>query len=62
MRAQTIKSLTSKTNDPIIRFSLRPWWSRLLKRVFDLVISGLGLLFLSPVFGLLSIAIQRDSP
>ncbi|HEX7541406.1 MAG TPA: sugar transferase [Anaerolineales bacterium] len=33
-----------------------------LKRIFDLLISAFGLLLLSPVFGLIAMAIKRDSP
>jgi lipopolysaccharide/colanic/teichoic acid biosynthesis glycosyltransferase len=38
------------------------WRSGFLKRAFDIFASALGLLFLSPLFGLLAIAIKRDSP
>lgn len=36
--------------------------SGFLKRAFDILASGLGLLLLAPLFGLLAIAIKRDSP
>lgn len=42
--------------------SPRKWRSGFLKRAFDIFASALGLLFLSPLFGLLAIAIRRDSP
>ncbi len=62
MTTQTIKSTGSKADRPTSHFSLRAWRSRAVKRAFDIVLSGLGLLFLSPVFGLLAILIKRDSP
>jgi exopolysaccharide biosynthesis polyprenyl glycosylphosphotransferase len=36
--------------------------SRLLKRVMDIVLSAVGLLFLSPFFALVALAIKLDSP
>jgi lipopolysaccharide/colanic/teichoic acid biosynthesis glycosyltransferase len=33
-----------------------------MKRLFDLFVSTLGLLFLSPFFGIIAWAIRRDSP
>ncbi|MFZ5882108.1 MAG: sugar transferase [Chloroflexota bacterium] len=44
-----------------LRISPRKWRSAFLKRAFDILASGLGLLLLSPLFGLLAIAIKRDS-
>jgi len=32
------------------------------KRVFDLVVAGLGLLLISPLFGLIALAVKLDSP
>ena len=55
MRTQTIQSI-----EPT--FSLSLSFGRLLKRTFDIVISGLGLLILSPLFGFIAILIKRDSP
>jgi len=37
-------------------------WRGFLKRAFDILAAGLGLLFLAPFFGLIAIAIKRDSP
>jgi lipopolysaccharide/colanic/teichoic acid biosynthesis glycosyltransferase len=34
---------------------------KLVKRLFDILASALGLLFLSPVFGLIALTIKRDS-
>jgi lipopolysaccharide/colanic/teichoic acid biosynthesis glycosyltransferase len=48
----------SNTQQP----SLRKWRSGFFKRAFDIFASALGLFFLSPLFGLLAIAIRRDSP
>jgi lipopolysaccharide/colanic/teichoic acid biosynthesis glycosyltransferase len=45
------------------RLFIRPGLaSRALKRAFDILMAGLGLICLSPVFGLLAILIRRDSP
>jgi lipopolysaccharide/colanic/teichoic acid biosynthesis glycosyltransferase len=38
------------------------WWRGISKRGFDILASGLGLLFLSPVFCLLAFYIKRESP
>ncbi|MBI3091898.1 MAG: undecaprenyl-phosphate glucose phosphotransferase [Candidatus Tectomicrobia bacterium] len=37
-------------------------WSRLLKRLADLLVAGLGLLLLAPLFGVIAIAIKLSSP
>jgi lipopolysaccharide/colanic/teichoic acid biosynthesis glycosyltransferase len=62
MAAQTIKSTDSKADEPTSHFSLRTWRSNVMKRAFDVVLSGLSLLILSPIFLLVSILIKRDSP
>jgi len=62
MTTQTIKSTGSKADDPTSHFSPRAWWSKVVKRAFDVVLSGLGLLILSPIFLLVSILIKRNSP
>ncbi len=62
MTTQTIKSTDSKSDDLTSHFSLRTWMSKAVKRGFDLLISGLGLLFLSPLFLYIAILIKRDSP
>lgn len=45
--------------------SLRPTrldgWGKVIKRIFDLVFSGLGLIILSPLFLIVAIAIKLDS-
>lgn len=41
---------------------ISPGFSRAFKRLFDIVVSFTALIFLAPVFGLLAIAIKRDSP
>lgn len=38
------------------------WFDRFLKRGLDICVAGLGLLFLSPLLGLISIAIKLESP
>jgi lipopolysaccharide/colanic/teichoic acid biosynthesis glycosyltransferase len=42
--------------------SLVVWWGNTAKRLFDILVSALGLLFLFPVFGLLAYLIKRESP
>ncbi len=37
------------------------WYTCMVKRVFDMIMSALGLIFLSPVFVLIAIFIKRDS-
>ena len=37
-------------------------WRRFLKRGIDILAAGFGLLILSPIFGLIALAIKRDSP
>ncbi len=61
MSTQTIKSTGSKGDASTTHFSLRTWRSEVVKRGFDIVLSGLGLLILSPIFLLVSILIKRDS-
>ena len=39
----------------------RSWSNRRFKRLFDVFVSVLGLILLSPVFGLLSFLIKRES-
>ena len=62
MATQTIKSTDSKADDPTSHFSLLAWRGKAVKRALDIFASALGLLILSPVFGLLSLLIKRDSP
>ncbi|MEM5775745.1 MAG: sugar transferase, partial [Anaerolineaceae bacterium] len=44
-----------------VRF-ISPAVSRAVKRLFDIVVSFTALLFLAPIFGVLAIAIVRDTP
>jgi lipopolysaccharide/colanic/teichoic acid biosynthesis glycosyltransferase len=60
MTTNTIQPEVSKTDDP--NFNQRIWHTRFAKRAFDLLMSALGLLFLSPVFGLIALAIKRAGP
>ncbi len=61
MRTQAFNSTESKMNESI-SITPRKWFNRFIKRAFDILASALGLVFLSPLFGLLSILIKRDSP
>ena len=38
------------------------WWGNIAKRLFDIIVSALGLILLSPVFCLLSFLIKHESP
>ncbi len=42
--------------------TLRPWYTRFVKRAFDIFASALGLLILAPLFIFIAILIKRDSP
>jgi lipopolysaccharide/colanic/teichoic acid biosynthesis glycosyltransferase len=46
---------------PIEPGNLKIWRSLFLKRSFDIILSGLGLLALTPLFLLIALAIKRDS-
>ena len=61
MTTQSIKSTDSTSDDLTPRFSLRTWTSNAVKRGFDIIISGFGLLILSPLFLYIAILIKRDS-
>jgi lipopolysaccharide/colanic/teichoic acid biosynthesis glycosyltransferase len=62
MSTQTINNAGSKVVASTSRFSLRARIGKVVKRVFDILLSGLGLLILSPIFLLIAILIKRDSP
>ncbi len=49
---------------PLIHLKPTPLdgWGRIYKRSFDILGSGLSLLLLSPLFGLIALGIKRDSP
>jgi len=59
---QTIKSTVPKTDKSATRFNLHVWWSKAVKRSFDIVLSSLGLLILSPVFLFIAMIIKHGSP
>jgi lipopolysaccharide/colanic/teichoic acid biosynthesis glycosyltransferase len=63
MTTQTIRSTASKTT-PIKkrRANWQRWWGNAAKRAFDVLLSALGLLILSPVFLFIAILIKRGSP
>lgn len=61
MATQTVKSSGSTTDAPPSHFNLRAWRSKAVKRAFDIVLSVLSLLILSPLFLLIAILIKRDS-
>lgn len=62
MTTQMFKSADSKSNNLTSHFNLRAWRGGLIKRTFDIILSGLGLLILSPLFLLIAIIIKRNSP
>ncbi len=37
-------------------------WAAFIKRAFDVVVSGVGLILLSPFFALIALGIKHDSP
>ncbi len=45
-----------------VRNNLLNFWSQVFKRILDLCISTLGLLFLSPFLGLIAVLVRLDSP
>lgn len=49
---------------PVIHLKPTPLdgWGRITKRGFDVFFSGLGLILLSPLFGLIAVGIKHDSP
>lgn len=42
--------------------SLLSWWDGAVKRAFDILVSALGLIILSPIFLLIAFSIKRESP
>lgn len=56
------QTLTSDSQDDAPYRRRVPRWSWLFKRLFDLLISGLGIILLSPVFLWIVLRIKRDSP
>jgi lipopolysaccharide/colanic/teichoic acid biosynthesis glycosyltransferase len=55
----TLKSIISLHWQPL----LPPrWYANAFKRLLDVLAAALGLIVLSPVFGLLSLLVKRDSP
>ncbi len=62
MTKETIKSLESKTDLTTTPFNLGAFYGKALKRLFDLALSGLGLMVLSPLFLVIAIRIKRESP
>jgi lipopolysaccharide/colanic/teichoic acid biosynthesis glycosyltransferase len=61
MATQNIKSGKSINDQSPTRINLNVRYGLALKRLFDLVLSGLGLFILSPVFCIISIGIKRES-
>lgn len=45
-----------------IRFQTGAWIRDFIKRTFDIFVSFLAIIFFSPIYGLISLAILRDSP
>jgi lipopolysaccharide/colanic/teichoic acid biosynthesis glycosyltransferase len=62
MATETIESVKSKTDRSSIPFNLGTFCGKAFKRVFDIIASAVGLLFLSPLFGLIATRIKRESP
>lgn len=53
-----------RIGDSLVRVDLEPspWYSRAIKRVFDVVFAAVGLAVLSPLILLIAVAIKLDSP
>jgi lipopolysaccharide/colanic/teichoic acid biosynthesis glycosyltransferase len=53
-----------RVGDSLVRVDLEPWpwYSRLLKRAFDIVFATVGLLVLAPLVAVIAVAIKLDSP
>jgi lipopolysaccharide/colanic/teichoic acid biosynthesis glycosyltransferase len=62
MATKTIKSVESKADQTSAPFNLGAWFGKAFKRLFDILVSGLCLLFLSPVIGLIALVVKRESP
>lgn len=62
MSTSTVRSTMSRTQPLPRRAARRTWWGDAAKRAFDVLLSALGLLVLSPVFLLIAILIKRGSP
>ncbi|HEY5270488.1 MAG TPA: sugar transferase [Anaerolineales bacterium] len=63
MRTQTIKSADElKTVFKFDRFKPGAFWGKAPKRLFDLALSALGVLVLSPLVLVIAIRIKRESP
>lgn len=62
MKTQLIKPKAMISSRPAPGVNLRTWLNDAMKRGFDIVLSALGLLVLSPVLLLIAIVIRRGSP
>ena len=60
MATETIKYVESNIDIKTPRFKPAVFWGLLIKRLFDLTFSGLGLLVLSPLFLVVAIRIRRE--
>jgi len=52
---EKLNSLSMKTHK-------KGFWINFIKRAFDILAAGIGLLILSPVFGMVALAVKRDTP
>jgi len=62
MSTGSIPSIKSPSQSAAPPFNLRAWYGRWIKRIFDLLVSALGLLILFPFFAFIASRIQRESP
>jgi lipopolysaccharide/colanic/teichoic acid biosynthesis glycosyltransferase len=53
-----------RIGDSLVRVTLEPWpwYSRLLKRAFDVTFAAVGLLVLAPLIAIIAVAIKLNSP
>jgi lipopolysaccharide/colanic/teichoic acid biosynthesis glycosyltransferase len=62
MTVESINSVNSSTKKPFQKINRSFFSGRFFKRLFDLIVSGLALLLLSPLFAITAIRIKRESP
>jgi lipopolysaccharide/colanic/teichoic acid biosynthesis glycosyltransferase len=54
----SLLNLLFSNSEKLLRIS----WGDVVKRCFDILVSSLVLIFISPIYGLIALAIRRDSP
>ncbi len=62
MQTNTLKTLITEQKQTLPQIRLNSLFSLALKRSFDIIMSVLGLIVLTPIFAMIAILIKRDSP